>query len=942
MQVESQQRAFLFPLAQLAVALAAGILTAQLLAPQASITLTLGLLCVFVSLAALLRIRRGGGRIASILITFAFFISGATLGLVERQDVSPNRIKHLIDDEVIGVGEPIEVTGVLEREPEVAPERLYLNLEVERIRLKGRELAASGVVSLLLVSANAETAELAALDLRYGARIRVMTALARTDNFRNPGVTPFTEFLDRKGYAASGVIKSVLLIERLENDRIFPPLAWLYSWRRGLQAEIDSHFSRETAGVLNAALLGNRYYLLHETAERFREGGTFHVLVISGLHITVLGGLVFLITRRFTKNKLAQFLSSVAILWAYSVAVGAEPSVTRAALMFTVVLLGPLLSRRASSLNSLGIVAIVLLVLQPSYMLDPSFQLTFMSVLAIVVLAWPLLQRLSEIGAWRPTRETPHPPSCAPWLCALAEILYWSELKGTKELERVNYSYKLVKHPLAATIERFYLQRAVRYAFGAIVVSTAVHVTLLPFLVVYFHRLSLASLLLNIGVSLLMAGVAFAALAALAIAQVSSALAAPLIVATEGFNWLMVHSVDPFAKAGIASVRLPEYTGWAAAVYALYYIPLTVLAVSLSNWKPFQVPTSGERTERVGKSTAEHAATVKARALRLSAIPWRALRFIGTAPRSMRLASLAQLFAVALIVWHPWSSRTNEGKLRIDFLDVGQGDAALVTMPDDTTLLIDAGGWPGPFKQQRRLDDKDASNPGRETRSIGESVVSEYLWWRGLDRIDYLVSTHADMDHIDGLNDVARNFAVRAALVARTPLNDPEYARLSETLTSNRIPVRVLGAGDEMRVGNASVEVLWPPASADQMLTSGNNDSLVLRLQFGNRSILLTGDIEAETETLLVDQDSDLSADVVKVGHHGSRTSSTENFISATRSRFAVISVGQHSIFGHPAKEVVERWQASGARVLTTGRSGTITFVTDGRNLEVETLVKEK
>ena len=268
------------------------------------------------------------------------------------------------------------------------------------------------------------------------------------------------------------------------------PLAWLYEWRRKLQEEIDSRFSKETAGVLDAALLGNRYNLSRPTAERFREGGTFHVLVISGLHITFLGGLVFLCARRLTKNYAVRFLLSVTVLWGYSLAVGAESSVVRAALMFTVVLLAPLVSRRASSLNALGAAALALLVWRPSDLLDPSFQLTFVSVLAIVVLAWPLLQRASEIGSWRPTRATPYPPLAAPWLRILCENLFWSEREWKRELKRTNYTYKLFKSPLAKTLERYHLQGALRYTFAAVVVSASVQIALLPFLVVYFHRLS--------------------------------------------------------------------------------------------------------------------------------------------------------------------------------------------------------------------------------------------------------------------------------------------------------------------------------------------------------------------------------------------------------------------------------------------------------------------
>jgi len=676
--------------------------------------------------------------------------------------------------------------------------------------------------------------------------------------------------------------------------------------------EIDSRFSAETAGVLDAAVLGNRYNLSRSASERFREGGTFHVLVISGLHITFLGGLVFLIARRFTKNRALQFILSAAVLWAYSLAVGAESSVTRAALMFTIVLFAPLVSRRAASLNALGGTALALLAWRPADLLDPSFQLTFVSVLAILIFAWPLLQRMSEIGSWRPTRETPYPPECAPWLRSFCESLFWSEREGQRELEQANYSYRLLKAPLAGKLERIHCQALVRYLFEAVVVSVCVQIALLPLLVVYFHRLSFASFLLNIGVSLMMAGVAILAAVALFIAQVSSTFAAPLISLANSLNWAMVHSVDPFAKVGAASVRLPEYTGGAAMVYVLYYLPLTMLAVSLSRWRPLQLPASKV--------------------------------FAGTR-RVTRLALLAQLFAVALVVLHPGSAGRPTGKLRIDFLDVGQGDSALITFPDNTTLLIDGGGRPGPFQRDpmsHEVNDDREETFERETRSIGEAVVSEYLWWRGLDRVDYILATHADADHIDGLNDVARNFKVRAALVARTPGHDPEYVRFADTLSKLQIPLRLIGAGDVLRFGTVSVSVLWPPALANSNAASRNNDSIVVRLQHGDHAMLLTGDIEMSGEARMLRANERLRADVVKVAHHGSKTSSTPQLIAATEPRFAVISVGQTSIFGHPNQDVVERWKAAGTQVLTTGNSGTITVITDGRDLTLETFVRRK
>ena len=278
---------------------------------------------------------------------------------------------------MIAPGAPVDLTGVLERYPESAPGGFYLTLRAEQLRTKDGDKIVSGVVTLLLpVHDNSTEDDYQRLELRYGARVRLMTVLNRADNFRNPGVSKFTEYLERRGYDAAGYVKSPLLIERLEDETVFLPLAWLYRWRQRLETQIVSRFSTETASVLLASLLGNRYFLSHATAERFRDGGTFHVLVISGLHISFIGGVVFLLSRRFTKNRSWQFVLATVVLWCYALAVGAEASVVRAALMFTLIAFAPIVSRRGASLNSLGAAALVLLVWRPGDLFDPSFQLT--------------------------------------------------------------------------------------------------------------------------------------------------------------------------------------------------------------------------------------------------------------------------------------------------------------------------------------------------------------------------------------------------------------------------------------------------------------------------------------------------------------------------------------------------------------------------------------
>jgi competence protein ComEC len=294
---------------------------------------------------------------------------------------------------------------------------------------------------------------------------------------------------------------------------------------------------------------------------------------------------------------------------------------------------------------------------------------------------------------------------------------------------------------------------------------------------------------------------------------------------------------------------------------------------------------------------------------------------------------------MVVIILHPFSAQRPDGRLRVDFLDVGQGDSALVTMPDGTTLLIDGGGRPRFGASAYAGDVERGEVFERDSRSIGEAVVSEYLWWRGLDRVDYIVATHADADHIDGLSDIMRNFRVRAAFVGRAPAYDAEYRRFAAIASEAGVPIHVIGRGDTLQLGGVSIEVLWPERTATANAPSRNDDSVVHSLRFGERAFLLTGDIEKAAEAALVQSQSALKSDVVKVAHHGSKTSSTEGFVNATAPGYAIISVGLNSIFGHPHQEVVERWRASGARILITGRRGTITVSTDGKDLKIETYV---
>jgi len=292
------------------------------------------------------------------------------------------------------------------------------------------------------------------------------------------------------------------------------------------------------------------------------------------------------------------------------------------------------------------------------------------------------------------------------------------------------------------------------------------------------------------------------------------------------------------------------------------------------------------------------------------------------------------------IIFHPFSAPKPDGKLHIDFLDVGQGDSALLTFPNGETMLLDGGGkinFNKIYVQNEFGDEPELFEP--DTQSVGESVVSNFLWNKGYSQINYILATHADTDHIQGLSDVAKNFQIKAAILGKMPLKDADFAELYAILQKKEIETIKIVRGNVFSIGDVRIEVLYPEKDESAQEVSENNNSVVLRVIYGARKFLLTGDVEKETEQALLEMPEFLQADLVKVAHHGSKTSSTQKFIDATQAKIAVIPVGNNSPFGHPHREITERWQHSGAKILKTGERGTISVSTDGEDLEVKTFL---
>ena len=266
--------------------------------------------------------------------------------------------------------------------------------------------------------------------------------------------------------------------------------------------------------------------------------------------------------------------------------------------------------------------------------------------------------------------------------------------------------------------------------------------------------------------------------------------------------------------------------------------------------------------------------------------------------------------------WQEEQERTEEqmnADFSIHFIDVGQGDCILIRCGDHT-MLIDAG------------------------ENAAQSAVADYLDKFKLDTFDYVAGTHAHSDHIGSLDYVVAHFDVGALLVSPQKEETNIYHNLLEAADKTDTPVYSVKAGDSFMLGSAKIFVVGP---RQENYENVNNSSIIFKVVYGETSFLLAGDAESMEERELIEAGADLQADVLKVGHHGSDTSTGYTFLREIMPKIAVIQVGLGNDYGHPSEEVMSRLYDQGATVYRTDMHGNVVITSDGNNLEVYTQTDE-
>jgi competence protein ComEC len=712
---------------------------------------------------------------------------------------------------------------------------------------------------------------------RCGDRLRAELRILRQADYRDPGAWSRSAYLLDEGVTATATAPFDLIVRTGASHR-FSPGCLLRNLQHGAATRLMMlpaamrrlppvlRISADDAVMLTAMVTGDRTYLRHSLRVGFERTGSFHMLVVSGFHLAIIAACLHTLMRRLRLRRVAATVATLVASFGYALFTGFGIPVQRAFWMVALYLLGRLIYRERSALNAMGLAALCLLAASPRSLFDASLQMTLLAVVAIGGIAAPLLARTLH-PYWRAVEDLGERALDAGLEPRIAEFRILLRMFAERLTACAN-------HWLGWRAMPWLVRLSIRVV-ELVVVSVFVELAMTLPMAIYFHRITLYALPVNM-------------------------LMLPLL----------------FVLLPAALITLATLSVWpaAAAVPGVLTALALHLGVGLVHW----FGALGTDDLRIGEPLLRQQALFYAL---LGTAVFVARRAMVRGSSRLRWAAALAVLCAAVVAILPRPVEHPHDGLLVEVIDVGQGDAILLVTPDGTTLLMDAGGFGGrPQAAQEEFD-------------IGEEVVAPALWARGIRRLDVVALSHAHSDHMGGMPAILRDFRPRELWVGNNPLV-PRYRSLLGEAAELRIAVRSLRQGDERMLGEDRVRVLAPMVGYTPGNEPQNNDSLVLQVANGQTAVLLEGDAEAPIEKAML-AESGLASALLKVGHHGSKTSSTPAFLARVQPRVAIISCGLHNRYGHPAPQTLFRLEAMGVPTFSTDLAGASCFVLDGRTVQV-------
>lgn len=555
------------------------------------------------------------------------------------------------------------------------------------------------------------------------------------------------------------------------------------------------------AQIMKAMLLGDKGLLSPAIKELYKGVGIAHVLAISGLHISVIAGVLWWILKKIGLGKSFQSIFVMIMLWGYAGLTGFSVSITRSVTMMSIIIIGNLIDEKADLVTSWSFAALVLLLYNNLYLWDIGFQLSFGAVGSLIFLT-PFFRRVFAIP------------------------------------EKIrNYIAPVVAVTLGTT----------------------------PLIAYYYYVITPVGIMMNL-------------------------LLIPLVtlVVMIGFLAMLMAPISMvFAKAVIGS--------------AYYLLKVIETSSKIALKMPFSTLVVG-RPDLVELTVYF---------LFIASILW----YLNLTLEQRKNTRIYMVGFNILLLAFICVKRVAPGDLVVTFLDVGQGDAVIITTPSHKTFMIDGG---------------DVGNG---------KVIEQFLKYNGIRKVDGAILSHAHSDHMEGIGELSLSYPVGQLFLSEIPLKDTHFKAFYDIILGLDIPVHKMRAEDFIKDKDISVECIYP--FRDSPFLEGNDASMILVLKHGNVSYYFTGDIEENYEKEVAKHIRTNHINILKVPHHGSKTSSTQEFITAVEPDVAIISCGTRNRYNHPNAAVIKRYKKNNIPVRITKDSGAIITYSNSKKVKMN-LMEDK
>jgi len=734
------------------------------------------------------------------MTTVLFFIIFILIGILNvnlhNKPLENQNIANFVDENKITI-----VATVLDQQTYPENDKLSLKVKANHIVKNNQKIKTCGLLMLNIYDINEK--------YTYGDVIKIKGQLKKPMEPNNFGDFNYKLYLAQKNIFTSVNVWSKDDISIIDKEKLNPLINMSLKTRDKIKNIISNTIPAPYHSLLIGMMLGEKTLIPQELKTIFIDAGVMHILAVSGLHVGMIAGFLLLIFGMFKIPKNTKYISVLLLLFSYAAISGYRPSVMRATIMFSILIIGKMINRDRNVFISLFFAGFIILLCNPLVLYDSGFLLSF-SVTFFILYLVPVIKSI------------------------FSTQLKWMD--------------------------------------NALSISIAAWLGLFPLSAYFFNKVSIIALIANLFIVPLAGAVVLLGFFTFFIGLLSIRLAGVTAFLSYCLLRIMVFMVQGFSALPFSFITIGQPPIIIVVFYYFLLIFLIEIYFKINDLKKFR-----------GKAAV--------------------------------LIFLIIFIVISVNIFFPVDD------LRVHYLNVGEGDCALIQIPKHFNILIDGGGSPG------------------SEFDVGNKIVIPYLKRNGIHKIDVLILSHPHLDHLEGLLPILREFNVKMVMDNGIDCNIPEYTEFLSIIDEKEIPYHRTISGDHFKINQFTEILILGPNINKKKLTDNsdfNNASIVLKLFYKNSNFLFTGDAEEEAENSLLKWGNILNCDVLKVAHHGSDTSTNQEFLKKVNPVIAVISTGKNN-YGHPSEKVIQRLKENETKIFRTDLNGTIVVKTNGNDYLIKT-----